>query len=123
MRERAFTLWNVWDHDPNDPTYQHTHLGSKLWRDVPAPGYRMLTSFPCCPRYMRPLMSPALLKRSRLTAEGRMADKWGSLPQWLVDERQDAERASDESSAESITILFRHGGAIEDMCGWTMSTT
>ena len=50
-----------------------------------------------------------------------MADKWGSLPQWLVDERQDAERASDESSAESI--LFRHGRAIEDMCGGTMSTT
>ena len=160
--QRALTLWNVWDHSIDlsgcsiegkgaygplgKGAYDLTGMrgygvevraGVKLWKDVPAPGYRMLTSFPCCPRFLRPLMSPALLARSRLTDKGRVADKWGSLPQWLVHERQDAERASEvplmpdgdsewdcgEAWRLDGRTWDRHSQRIEDIRGWTMSTT
>jgi len=156
LHYRAMTLWNVWDHSQAQRTFditlrkdkveaipQGVDAGTKLWKDVPAPGYRMLTSFPCCPRSLRPLMSPALLARSRLTDEGRAADKWGSLPQWLVHERQDAERASAVPDSEwdsprlehnpdecvcctwrqDARTVDRDGNDITDIRGWTMSTT
>ena len=149
VMSRAMCLWNA---------FRNSGTCARLWEDIPAPGYRMLTSFPCCPRYLRPLMSPALLERSHLTDEGRAADKWPwFMPKHLVHERQDAERAREVPDSEwakpapcgvyhpldelPLTRMIagsyrmiagsyhrdeiedRHRVNIEDMRGWTMSTT
>ena len=62
VMERAATLWNITGEDTTDPeTYVYPHAVRRVhWEDYIAPGFRLLVSFPCCPRSLRVPLSRSL---------------------------------------------------------------
>lgn len=51
--ERAATLWGVGDGELCQEGFGTKRVDKAKWAKIPAPGWRYLTSFACCPRLLR----------------------------------------------------------------------